>query len=129
MGKPRCSKTYESSRGNNSGMASTLLRFFLWIFSSKRNKDDMIRSWGQNQKTSKMQNKTLRMAPRLCTTYCNENRLEHSTWSTKSIPDGSCLRKSIVLVDVFQERTWTISLSEGWGHYLKSVKLGRATRS
>ena len=63
------------------------------------------------------------MSSRLYTKCCSGKELDRSTWSTKSITGGSYLLSRIGSADVSLARIRTISLGEGWGHYLYSTKL------
>ena len=117
-GKPRCSRTWLSNLGINKGKLSARAKPLRWTFSSKCNREVMTSSEGLNQNPYEILYTASSIAPLCCTYYCNGNKLVQSTWCSRSICGGSCLRKSIGPAVVSRGRQQTISLCDGWGHCL-----------
>ena len=68
------------------------------------------------------------MAHLLYTKCCSGNRLDRSTWSIRSILEGSCLLNRMDPTVASLDNRQTISRGEGWGHYLNATELARTTR-
>ena len=117
-GKSICSNTWNKSLGNNRGVDSAQGKLLRWTLSSKWNKDVIISSDGMNQKPSDMRYRASKMAPLLWTICWSGKRLDRKMWFIRSMRGWSYLLNRIVPTVVSPERRRTISLGEGWGHFL-----------
>ena len=117
-GKSICSSTLHRSLENKRGVDSARGRLLRWTLSLKWNKEVIISSARLNQKPFEMRYMTFKIAPLFWTMCWRGKRLDLNMWSIRSIHGGSCLLNKMVPAVVSRDNIQTISLGEGWGHYL-----------